>query len=134
MFQQTAWITNHMREGSIPILNAFNVRGDAVYEELEPAKAIGLNIAADPSVGARGIDVLEISMDAGLFEKLKTTGDIVTHMQSDALGTPLLAISQSGCQAINANSLVETHRFWIPGKEPTEQEMATTRIPARHLN
>jgi hypothetical protein len=134
MFQQTNWIINNTGKDNIPILNAFNVRGDAVYEALEPARTNGLNIAADPVVNARGIDVLEISLDTSLFEKLLATGDIMTHMQPDALGTPLLAISQGGCQTINANSLVQTHRFWIPGREPTKQELATTRIPARHLH
>lgn len=134
MFQQTNWIINHMGKGNIPILNAFNVRGDAVYEELEAAKANGLNIAADPTVNERGIDVLEISLDASLFDRLQASGDIMRNIQPDALGTPLLAISQGGCKTINANSLVQTHRFWVPGRELTEQELATTKIPKTHLH
>lgn len=134
MFQQTNWIINNMKAEHIPTLNALNVRGDAVYEDLEQAKANALNIAAAPTVNARGIDVLEIRLDNHLFEELQTNGEIKPHFHHDALSAPLLAISQKGCQTINANSLVETHRFWLPGQAPTELELAQTKIPKMHLH
>jgi hypothetical protein len=131
-FQQTAWIINHMMPGGIPVLNYD--AGDLVHESLEDACALGLDIAADPSVRNRGTDVLAIDILDTLYDELVLHGDIQEHSRTDALGARLLSVNREACRIINSNCTVATKRYYLEGCEPGERELRDTSIPPAYLN
>jgi hypothetical protein len=118
----TRHIFGHAGTHHVPVLNETlrphledpeDWEGDKVHADPEEACRLAVDIAFD--IGAKGINVLDISIEDADYDALVASGDIRDSVRSDPYGGRLLKLSQRACQALNrCCTTVVPHTWMVP--------------------
>ena len=110
---ESRWTEAHAEVGYKPVLNDLPGKGDLVHNNFDAACRLAQDIDYDLP-GAKGLDVIEITVDDDLVAALMRSGDITTAPQSDCFGNPLTKLSSVVCGHINGAASFAKKEFLIP--------------------
>jgi len=110
---ESRWTEDHATVGYKPVLNDLPGKGDHVHVDFDAAWQLAQNIAYDLP-GAKGLDVIEISVDDDVVAALLRSGDIATASQCDCFGNTLIKLSPAACITINGAASFAKKEFLIP--------------------
>ncbi len=110
---ETRWTEAHTTVGYQPVLNDLPDKGDQVHDDFDAAWQLAQSIAYDLP-GAKGLDVIEITVADNVVAALMRSGDITTAPQRDCFGNALIKLSPAACITINGAASFAKKEFLIP--------------------
>lgn len=113
-FSQTGWIEKHTTPESTPVFN--DKLGDLAHSDPQAAERLAFDIARDPAVDDKGMDILVVDIEDKVYEALVRRNMIRPAAEHDPFGGELTHITGEGAQLLNGGLSYMVRRLIRPEK------------------